>query len=141
MLYFTGLPRRASDIALEQIKQTPNRKRELSEMSCMVDRAVDILSGDDDLEEFGELLHRGWQLKRSLTDKISTPYIDHLYKTAIAAGATGGKVLGAGGGGFILLFAKPEVQPEVQKALAGLLQVPYRFEERGSQIIFCEPDL
>ena len=141
MLFFTGLPRTASEIAGELINQAPNKKRELAEIRNMVDAAIDILSGDNELSEFGKLLHQTWQLKRSLTDKISTPYIDYLYETATGAGATGGKVLGAGGGGFILFFVRPELQSKVRESLNGLLQVPFRFENLGSQIIFYEPDL
>ncbi len=141
MLFFTGFSRTASEIAGEQIKQTPNKKRELTEMQRMVDKATDIFSGDNDLLDFGKLLHESWQLKRSLTKKISTPYMDFLYETATHAGATGGKLLGAGGGGFMLFFVKPELQPRVREALSGLLCVPFRFENSGSQIIFYEPDL
>ncbi len=141
LLIFTGFSRTASEIAGEQIRQTPNRKRELSAMHRMVDEAINILNGDGDITEFGRLLHESWQLKRSLTDKISTPYADFLYETAIKAGATGGKLLGAGGGGFLLFFVTPELQPKVREALGSLLCVPFRFESSGSQIIFYEPDL
>lgn len=141
MLFFTGLSRKASEIAGEQIKQIPNKKRELAEMHRMVDEAISILNGDNNLLEFGKLLHESWQLKRSLTNKISTPYTDFLYETAISAGATGGKLLGAGGGGFMLFFVKPKLQPKVREALSGVLSVPFRFESSGSQIIFYEPDL
>ena len=141
MLLFTGFSRTASQIAEEQIKQTPNKKRELTEMCRMVGEAINILNGDGDLSEFGKLLHESWQLKRSLTDRISTPYIDYVYETATRAGATGGKLLGAGGSGFILFFVKPELQPKIKESLHGLLHVPFRFENSGSQIIFYEPDL
>jgi D-glycero-alpha-D-manno-heptose-7-phosphate kinase len=141
MLVFTGFSRMASEIAGEQIKETPNRKTELTKMYLMVDQAIDILNGDGDLVEFGRLMHESWQLKRSLTDKISTPYTDYLYETALRAGAAGGKLLGAGGGGFMLFFVRPELQPKVREALGNLLCVPFRFENSGSQIIFYEPDL
>jgi len=140
MLLFTGFSRTASQIAEEQIKQTPNKKRELTEMCRMVGEAINILNGDGDLSEFGKLLHESWQLKRSLTDRISTPYIDYVYETATRAGATGGKLLGAGGAGFILFFVKPELQPKIKESLHGLLHVPFRFENSGSQIIFSEPN-
>jgi len=140
ILIFTGFSRTASQIAGEQIKQTPNKKRELTEMCHMVDEAINILNGNNDLLDFGKLLHESWQLKRSLTDKISTPYIDDVYETATRAGATGGKLLGAGGGGFILFFVKPELQPTIKESLHGLLHVPFQFENLGSQIIFYEPN-
>jgi len=139
MLFFSGFSRTASEIAGEQIKQTPSKKRELTEMRRMVDEGMDILNGDNDLLDFGKLLHESWQLKRSLTGKISTPYIDYLYDTATRAGATGGKLLGAGGAGFILLFVKPELQTRVRESLHGLLYVPFQFENSGSQIIFYQP--
>ena len=139
MLFFTGFSRTASEIAGEQIEQTPNKKRELTEMCRMVDEAINILNGEGDLSEFGKLLHESWQLKRRLTDKISTPYIDYVYETATRAGAIGGKLLGAGGAGFILFFVKPELQPKVKESLRGLLCVPFCFESSGSQIIFYEP--
>jgi D-glycero-alpha-D-manno-heptose-7-phosphate kinase len=140
MLFFTGFSRTASDIAGEQIKQTPNRKQELSEMHSMVNEAIKILNGDSDLLDFGKLIHETWQLKRSLTDKISTPYIDYICDTALGAGASGGKLLGAGSAGFILFFVQPELQAKVREALSSLLYVPFRFENSGSQIIFSEPD-
>jgi len=136
MLFFTGFSRTASEIAEEQIKQIPSKSRELAEMYRMVDEAISIFNSDNDLLDFGKLLHQSWQLKRSLTNKISTPYIDYVYETAIGAGATGGKLLGAGGAGFILFFVKPELKPEVKEALNGLLNVPFQFENSGSQIIF-----
>lgn len=141
MLVFTGFSRFASDIAAVQIQQTPNRKRELTAMYQMVDEALKILNSNCDIEEFGKLLHESWQLKRSLTDKISTPQADSLYEAVRKAGATGGKMIGAGGGGFMLFFVKPEFQGKVKQALDGLLTVPIRFESAGSQIIFYEPDL
>ena len=140
MLLFTGFSRTASQIAGEQIKQTPNKKRELTEMCNMVDEAINILNGNNDMLEFGKLLHESWKLKRSLTNIISTPYIDYVYEAATSAGATGGKLLGAGGSGFILFFVKPELQPIVREKLNGLLHVPFRFDNLGSQIIFYEPD-
>ena len=139
MLVFTGFSRTASEIAREQIKNTPKRRRELNTMLQMVDEGVNILKSND-LFEFGKLLHESWQLKRSLTDRISTPEIDDIYAAARGAGAIGGKLLGAGGGGFFLLFAKPEIQPKIKAKLNRLLCVPFQFENLGSQIIFYEPD-
>ena len=136
MLFFTGLSRTASDIAEEQIKQTPNKKVELKAMHDMVSSALDVLNSKKDLDEFGKLLNENWKIKSSLSSKVSTPYIDNIYSSALSEGALGGKLLGAGGGGFMLIFAKPEIQPRIKDKLKGLLHVPFRFESLGSQIIF-----
>jgi len=140
MFFFTGLSRTASEIAGAQIKATPQKKQELNTMYQMVDEAVNLLISNADLSEFGKLLHETWQLKRSLTDHISTPQIDEIYETARRAGAIGGKLLGAGGGGFIIFFVRPEEQHKVKEVLKHLLYVPFRFESSGSQIIFYEPE-
>lgn len=141
MLFFTGFSRTASEIAGEQIKQTPNKKNELDKMLKMVDEAISILNGEDsDITDFGRLLHESWMIKRSLTDKITTSQIDKIYEAALKAGALGGKLLGAGGGGFILFFVEPEFQPEVKEKLKHLLYVPVKFENLGSQIIYYEPE-
>ncbi len=141
MLFFTGFSRIASEIAGEQIKKTPDKKNELSRMREMVEEAIGILNGGNtDITDFGRLLHESWTIKRSLTDKISTPQIDNIYDTALEAGALGGKLLGAGGGGFILFFVEPELQPEVREKLKDLLYVPFKFENLGSQIIYYGPE-
>ena len=136
MLFFTGFTRYSSDITGEQIRVTQQKKRELSVMQQMVDEAIGILSGRCDYVELGKLLHEGWLLKRSLTDKISSPFVDEVYEAARKTGGIGGKLLGAGGGGFLLLCVRPEDQPRVRIALEGLLHVPFRFDSHGSQIIF-----
>ncbi len=136
MLIYTGLSRTASDIAGEQIKATRSKERELREMHRMVEEGIRILQGGQGLEEFGRLLHESWKLKRSLTDRVSTPKIDEIYDAALRHGAVGGKLLGAGGGGFVLLFVPPENQEAVRQGLDGLLQVPVEFESDGSRIIF-----
>lgn len=140
MLIYTGLSRTASDIAGEQIKATCNKERELQEMHRMVEEGIRILQGGQGLEEFGRLLHESWKLKRSLTDRVSTPKIDQIYAAALRHGATGGKLLGAGGGGFVLLFVPPENQEAVRQGLDGLLQVPVEFENDGSRIIFYDAE-
>ena len=140
LLIYTGLSRTASEIAGEQIQATAHKETELRSMREMVDEAVRILQGGQGIEAFGRLLHESWLLKRSLTSKVSTPLVDEVYERALRAGAIGGKLLGAGGGGFLLLFAGPEEQPRVLEALDGFLHVPFRFETEGSRIIFYEPD-
>ncbi|MFC1942671.1 kinase [Chloroflexota bacterium] len=141
MLFFTGFSRTASEIAAEQIKKTRGKKLELNEMYQMVKEATNIVASENNILDFGKLLHENWQLKRSLTSKISTPDIDNIYDLAIGAGATGGKILGAGGGGFVLFFVKPELQAKVKESLSNLLYVPFRFENSGSRIIYYEPDI
>lgn len=138
MLFFTGISRYASEIAQQQIEAIPNKTKELQAMTAMVDRAEDILVNDRPLDDFGELLHESWLLKRGLTEKISNDTIDHIYSEARKAGALGGKLLGAGGGGFMLVFAHPERQDAVRRALMGLLEIPFAFEVAGTQIIFCD---
>lgn len=136
MLFFTGLSRTASQIAKNQIKAIPDKKHELSEMYRMVDEGIKILNSSTDLDDFGRLLHESWVLKRSLTSQISSLYIDYIYDSARDAGAAGGKILGAGGGGFILFFIKPELQDKVKERLSSLLHVPFKFENSGSRIIY-----
>lgn len=138
MLFFTGFSRTASHIAGKQIRNTVNKKSELSRIHSFVDEAKDILTGYPDINEFGKLLYESWRLKRSLTDRISTPQIDAIFETAMRAGATGGKLLGAGGGGFVLFFVRPELQDRVRKSLKNLLLVRFRLENMGSQIIFYQ---
>ena len=137
MLFFTGFSRTASNIAKEQIRKTPDRKKELTRMTEMVDEAIGILNENDtDLTDFGKLLHENWMIKRNLTDKITNNAIDKIYHDALNAGAIGGKLLGAGGGGFILFFVEPEKQEKVKKKLNNLLYVPFKFEKLGSQIVY-----
>jgi D-glycero-alpha-D-manno-heptose-7-phosphate kinase len=136
ILVFTGFQRNATDIAGEQIKKTSEKKIELKAMMEMVDEAVNILNGNsDDLKDFGKLLHESWKIKRGLTSLISTSRIDEIYKAALTAGATGGKITGAGGGGFMLLFASPEYHSRIKERLKDFLFVPFSFEQLGSQVV------
>jgi len=141
LLFFTGFARTASEIAKEQVKETPKKQVELTTMFQMVDEAEEIVSnGNRPIEEFGRLLHEGWKLKKSLTDKISNPMIDEIYETGLKAGAIGGKLLGAGGGGFMLFFVPPERRERVVEQLHKLLCVPFATSARGSQVIVYEPE-
>lgn len=138
LLFFTGFSRTASEIAAEQIKNIPDKIKELHTMRQMVDEAEDILkNGSGDwLGAFGELLHKNWEIKRGLSSKISNGIIDDFYARGLNAGALGGKILGAGGGGFLLIYARPEKQEIIKRALSDLLFVPFEFENYGSQIIY-----
>ena len=134
MLFFTGIQRHASEIAKTQIENTERNMDYLNSIAAQVPEAVKLLK-EDNLDEFGDLLNYAWGFKRQLSDKISTPEIDEIYDRAIAAGALGGKVLGAGGGGFILFYVPQERQDAVRKTLGGLIDIPVKFESRGSQIV------
>ena len=141
LLFFTGLSRFSSDIAKDKIANFKNRFQELTQIKQMVDEGLSILqSPSTPIAELGKLLHESWQLKRSLSNKISTPEIDTIYQTGLAAGAIGGKILGAGGGGFILFFAKPENHKNIRKKLKGMVQVSFCFDNTGSKIVLYEPN-
>jgi len=141
MLFFTGLSRFSSDVEKTKIDNYKNREVELRKMAEMVSEAMDILNGPDRyLLEFGKLLDEGWRYKKSLSDKVSMPVIDQIYDAALKAGAIGGKILGAGGGGFLLLFAPSENQPRVKEQLKDLIHVPIRFENAGSKIVLYQPN-
>ena len=99
-----------------------------------------LTNSKKNLDEFGKLLHEGWKIKKSLSSKITNSYIDDIYKVGIQAGALGGKLLGAGGGGFILFFARPEIQKKIKSRLKNLLFVPFRFDYLGSRVIYTGND-
>lgn len=138
MLLYTGKSRSASNIAASQIQSVSVKEQEMRTLRKTVDEALAILASDADIGEFGTLLDKAWQIKRSLTSKITTPLVDSLYEKARSAGALGGKLLGAGGGGFFLVFARPGDQDRVKQALGEFLHVPFRFESSGSQVLFYE---
>jgi D-glycero-alpha-D-manno-heptose-7-phosphate kinase len=140
-LYFTGFSRTASEIAQEQVRMTPQRKQELDKMLELVDEGESILASPArSLDEFGRLLHEGWQIKRALTQKITNASIDEIYEAGLSAGALGGKLLGAGGGGFMLFFVPPERRQALRERLKKLLCVPFAFSNQGSHVAVYEPD-
>jgi D-glycero-alpha-D-manno-heptose-7-phosphate kinase len=140
MLYFTGFSRIASDIEKDKIATLDQRKAQLHTLRAMVDEAAAILgSPNSPLDQVGQLLHEGWMLKRELSQAVSNKKIDELYEAALSAGALGGKLLGAGGGGFLLLYAPPEAQAGVRERLKDLIAVNFRFDG-GSKIVVYEPD-
>ena len=140
-LYFTGFSRTASEIAQEQLIATPHKKQELNAMLQLVNEAEAIITSPRrPLDEFGWLLHESWQIKRSLTPKISTAPIDEIYEAGLSAGALGGKLLGAGGGGFMLFYVRPERREALRAQLKKLLCIPIAFSNRGSHVVVHEPD-
>ena len=136
-LYFTGVSRTASDVAESYVDDAAGRGDTLRAIGAMVTDAMTVLRGGE-LADFGHLLHEAWQLKRSLGGRVSNPHVESIYASAREAGALGGKLMGAGGGGFLVLFVPPAAQPAVRERLHGLLHVPFRFESSGSQIIFFD---
>jgi D-glycero-alpha-D-manno-heptose-7-phosphate kinase len=139
LLLYTGLSRTASEIAAEQVSTIGSKTAELKAMREMVDEGERILVGGGDLRDFGRLLDESWKLKRSLSSKIAPGFVNEIYDTARRAGADGGKLLGAGGGGFMLIFVPPERRSTVLKELGNLLPVPFQFERGGTQIVLYEP--
>ncbi len=140
LLFFTGVESSAEQILQEQQKNTARNLPALREMRAMVDLAERILTGTDELDSFGRLLHAAWMHKRSLSSGISNAAIDDAYDAALRAGALGGKLLGAGGRGFLLLYADPSQHAALRAALSRLTEIPFQFSETGSQIIFRSTD-
>jgi D-glycero-alpha-D-manno-heptose-7-phosphate kinase len=139
-LYFTGFSRTASEIAKDQVSVTPQKKKELQLMMQMVDEGEAILTNPNrPLDDFGKLLNETWQIKKTLTQKISTPVIDEIYEAGMSAGALGGKLLGAGGGGFMLFFVPPHRRHALRMRLK-LLCIPFGFSERGSDVVLYEAE-
>ncbi len=142
MLFFTGTNRISSDYAAKIVANVPSRRPELSSMRSMVDEAISILDTPTrPITEIGKLLHETWMLKRELSKEMSSSRIDEGYERARANGAIGGKLLGAGGGGFFLVFAAPEYHEQVRRSLEGFLHVSFQFESHGSRIVFYDPSV
>lgn len=141
LLVFTGVARFASDVAAKQIENLKVRTNELTAMRDLVDEACRILARDDDpVETFGRLLHESWKLKRGLASGVSTDKVDEIYDAALAGGAYGGKLLGAGGGGFMLFVVPEDRKASVRDRLKGLVDVRFRFETGGSKVLYAERD-
>ena len=138
MLFYTGIKRTASEVASTYAAGVGARTELLKKLRDGVEQSCAILNGAGKLAAFGELLHEAWLAKRELSDMVSNAEVDALYDEARAAGAIGGKLLGAGGGGFLVLFAPPARHGRIKKRLNRLIQVPFQFEFSGSQIIFYD---
>jgi len=136
MLFFTRFSRTASNIAAEQIKSIHKRKVELTEMHESVNQAIEIMTSNQSMDDFGRLLGVQWENKKKMTALVTNADIDEIYSKGIKAGAIGGKLLGAGGGGFMLFYVPKDKQEKVKKELKGLLYVPFSFDYTGSQIIY-----
>jgi D-glycero-alpha-D-manno-heptose-7-phosphate kinase len=140
MLFFTGFSRFATDFAQDQVRNIGNRKSQLTALHKMVDSAMATLADEKaPLRGLGELLHESWRLKRELADSVSNPQIDEIYESARSAGAVGGKLLGAGGGGFMVFYAEPAVQGRVRERLKNLIHVSVGIDNEGSKIVLYQP--
>ncbi|HEY1684465.1 MAG TPA: hypothetical protein VGG19_06865 [Tepidisphaeraceae bacterium] len=142
MMFYTGLQRTAHEVVQSQLERTSKGAitPPLNQLAGLVEQGIEVLNSPMDLEYFGRLLHQGWTLKRQFSDAISNSFIDTAYETARSAGATGGKLLGAGGGGFLLLYVEPHHQQSVRSALSHMLEVSFSFEDQGSRVIFYKPE-
>lgn len=140
MLFFTGFSRFSSDIQVSAEQNLKSKQGRLLEMKALVDDAERILTSKTSLDEFGRLLDYTWKLKRGFSDQVTTDSIDAVYEKAIRAGAVGGKLLGAGGGGFLLFYVIPERQEAIRAALQDLLYVPFEFETAGTRVIHYTPE-
>ena len=141
LMFFTGFTRFSSDIQKSNALTAEKKIAQLKEMYALVDEAESILIDKNrDLGDFGRLLDHTWKLKKQTGRTVSTDAIDELYQKGIAAGALGGKLLGAGGGGFFVFYVEPEHREAVIKALGDLLYIPFKFEDSGTQVIHYTPE-
>lgn len=141
LLFFTGFSRFSFDVQKKHEIALKTKEKQLEELLSLVDVAEKILvDKHSDLDEFGRLLDHTWQLKRGINDSVSNGSIDSLYAKAMQAGALGGKLLGAGGGGFILMYVDDSHKEAVRKELSDLLEVPFHFENGGTQILYYTPE-
>jgi D-glycero-alpha-D-manno-heptose-7-phosphate kinase len=140
LLFYSGSTRLATGVAADVIANFHYKQAELRQMRSMVDQALSILDGCSSLDDFGRLLHQTWMLKRELSGMVSNSSVDGIYETAIKHGALGGKLLGAGGTGFMVFYVPPEKQADVLQALSAYLHVPFTFENEGSTLVYYSPD-
>jgi len=140
MMFFTGMSRISSTIQVEQEKNLEAKHRQLLEQKDLVDKAEKALV-EGRIDDFGRLLDVGWRLKREINNRVSNGAIDEYYNRAMKAGALGGKLLGAGGGGFLLLYVREAERQRVRGALSNLMEIPFRFEEGGNRILYYVPEM
>lgn len=139
MLFYTGIKRTAADVAVTYVNNIEAKGKQLFKMMDFVEEGISIITGKQDLTQFGKLLHEAWQLKRTFSAQVTNAEVDDLYERSRKAGAVGGKLTGAGGGGFLLLFVPPSRKKKVRECLKNLIYVPIKVEFSGSQVIFFDP--
>jgi D-glycero-alpha-D-manno-heptose-7-phosphate kinase len=138
LLFYTGIRRDASQVLRIQDQATPDKRSVLRKMKSLVAPLNEVLSSGTDLNKVGKILDEGWQLKRTLTDQISSSEINNYYKKALTAGAVGGKLLGAGGGGFLLVYVDEPYQEAVIHALSELFHLEFRLDSSGTRITYYD---
>lgn len=142
LMFFTGFTRFSSDVQKQNAIGKADKVMQLKEMLSLVDDAERLLTDrDSDLDEFGRLLDNTWKLKRQTGSAVSTSNIDNLYQKGMKAGALGGKLLGAGGGGFLVFYVQPEKQESVKLAMEDLMYIPFEFEDSGTRVIHYTPEI
>ncbi|MEI7449616.1 MAG: GHMP kinase [Desulfomonile sp.] len=141
LIFYTGITRRAGDILQIQKATTDQKMDVLTRMKDLCGQILEVLQDGRSLHRFGEILHEAWLNKRTLVREISNDSINDYYEKALEAGAIGGKLLGAGGGGFLLFYVEPQNQSRVRKALMRLQELPFRFEQQGSKVIYISDDV
>lgn len=139
MLFYSGIKRTAAQVADSYVNGMESNAGQMLQIRQFVSESISILNSDTDIGAFGKLLHQAWKIKRGLSSTVSNSHVDDIYEQALRAGALGGKLLGAGGGGFILFFVPPSLQMRLRERMNHLLYVPFKFEFHGSQVIFYEP--
>jgi len=141
MVFYTGRQRNAHDVLAQQLERTEAGKltSQLQKLQKLAQQGIEVLCNGHKLDNFGDLLHQAWMIKRDLSEVVTNAFIDEAYERARCAGAIGGKLLGAGNGGFLLLYVKPFSQPSVRKALTHMQEVNFHFENQGSRLIFYRP--
>ena len=142
MMFFTGFTRFSSDIHKVNVAEKLDKTAQLKEMLTLVDDAEHILTDKDtDLDDFGRMLDHSWKLKRQIGSAVSTNNIDELYAKGMSAGALGGKLLGAGGGGFLVFYVQLDRQDSVRWAMRDLMHIPFKFEDGGTKVIHYTPEI
>jgi D-glycero-alpha-D-manno-heptose-7-phosphate kinase len=140
LLFFTGVTRDAREVLVKQHANTPDRLSVLRELCSIAREMRDVITLGRDLNTFGKLLHQAWQTKKQVEDSITSDSIDSYYERGLTAGALGGKLLGAGGGGFILFYCEPHLQRNLRCELSELTEIPFKFEPEGSKVIYVGSD-
>jgi D-glycero-alpha-D-manno-heptose-7-phosphate kinase len=140
MLFFTGVSRFAVEVAQQKINNIKDQSANLKDLHGLVKQAESVIASHSDLDELGRMLHESWMIKRGLAKAVSNDVIDAIYTSARNAGAIGGKLLGAGGGGFVLFYVQPEHQQNVRESLSELVEVDFSIDYAGSTVMIYEPD-